>query len=219
MVRTSRSFRHGGGSVLDQQTTSQQVRDALAAVRDPELDRALTELGFVDGVTIDGGRVHVRLRLPSYSTPDSAWLVTADARAAVAALAWVELVEICLGAIATGRESEVEATPNHPGCSWAEPVDVGAGRQGIRRKAFGARHYEILCGLLERGIPPAELCRMHVGDLITTPGTAVYLQRRSELGLPVGDEAPLAVTEDGRPVSDAEIDDHLARIRRIAVGG
>jgi hypothetical protein len=60
---------------------------------------------------------------------------------------------------------------------------------------------------------------MHVGDLITTPGTAVYLQRRSELGLPVGDEAPLAVTEDGRPVSDAEIDDHLARIRRIAVGG
>lgn len=57
---------------------------------------------------------------------------------------------------------------------------------------------------------------MHVGDLAKVPETAVYLQRRSELGLPITEEAPLAVTEDGSPVSHAEIDDYLVRIRGIA---
>jgi metal-sulfur cluster biosynthetic enzyme len=78
----------------DPHVAGQQVRDLLAAVRDPALRRPLTELGFIAGVTIDGGWVHVRLRLPSYAAVESASAVAADTRAAVAALAWVQAVTV-----------------------------------------------------------------------------------------------------------------------------
>ena len=46
-------------------TTVPEVLDALAGVRDPELDQDLVELGFVTDVAVDGADVAVRLRLPT----------------------------------------------------------------------------------------------------------------------------------------------------------
>jgi hypothetical protein len=45
----------------------------------------------------------------------------------------------------------------------------------------------------------------------------VYLQRRTELGLPTGPDAPLVVHADGTAVEPADLGDHLARIRTVAV--
>ena len=39
------------------------LKTALALVIDPELRRNVVELGMVDGVDVDGGRVHVTIRL------------------------------------------------------------------------------------------------------------------------------------------------------------
>ena len=39
---------------------------ALGTVTDPELDRPLTDLGFVQSIAIDGRDVRVELRLPTY---------------------------------------------------------------------------------------------------------------------------------------------------------
>ena len=63
------------------------VRAALDRVVDPELDRPVTSLDFVQGVEIDGDVVTVRLRLPTYwCAPNFAWLMVSDAHDAVGAL-------------------------------------------------------------------------------------------------------------------------------------
>lgn len=202
---------------LDPQVAGQQVRDALGVVRDPELDRAVTELGFVGGVSIDGGRVHVHLRLPTYfGATDLAWLLIADARAAVAALPWVDSVEVCLRA--------------HHGVDHShQPIDVlgrpldgtvddlDEAQRQVCRTAFLLRHHEVLRGLLEQGMPRADLRDVRVGDLPVSPRTAVYLQRRAEFGLPVDPSAPLVVTEDGGEVID--LDGYLGRLRAFVSGG
>ena len=101
------------------------MRDVLAAVRDPALRRPLTELGFIAGVTIDGGWVHVRLRLPSYAAVESASAVAADTRAAVAALAWVRAVTVCVVEPTTPGERDAA---DHA-CGPVPPLD-GAGDPG-----------------------------------------------------------------------------------------
>ncbi|MEV6492258.1 iron-sulfur cluster assembly protein, partial [Actinoplanes sp. NPDC051633] len=58
---------------------------ALGGVFDPELDRPITDLGFVASLKIKpGGGVRAELRLPTYfCAPNFAWLMVADARDAL----------------------------------------------------------------------------------------------------------------------------------------
>ncbi|CAN5344200.1 hypothetical protein BH11ACT8_BH11ACT8_04640 [soil metagenome] len=42
-----------------------EVRDALGAVIDPELDEPVTDLGFVRSVAVEGSDIEVHLRLPT----------------------------------------------------------------------------------------------------------------------------------------------------------
>ena len=198
--------------VRDVQFAGQQIRDALYAVRDPQLDRPIIELGFVAGVHIDSGRVHVRLRLPTYfCASELAWLMVADAKAAVHALPWADSVEVCL-------EDQVGAAQSFGDSSSAfaidDPDDLW---QALRRTAFLTRQHTLLRNLLERGLRRAELCTLTIRDLPPTSEAAVYLQRRAELRLSIDDDAPLVVTELGMPVAPDEIDDHLARIRSVVV--
>jgi len=63
------------------QVTLAQVTEALSAVRDPELDEPLTDLGFVKDVRIDGGQVTVTLWLPTYyCAPNFAYMMAVDAK-------------------------------------------------------------------------------------------------------------------------------------------
>lgn len=203
---------------LDPQAAGQQVRDALGVVRDPELHRAVTELGFVGGVSIDGSRVHVHLRLPTYfGATDLAWLMIADARAAVAALPWVDSVEVCVrghhGVHHPHRQFDVLGSPFDSTID-----DLDESERDVCRGVFLVRHHELLRGLLSQGFRRSELCDLRVRDLAMSPETAVYLQRRSELGLPVDPDAPLVVTEDGVDVMDVEVDEYLADLGAFAAG-
>lgn len=49
--------------------THEEVLKALSAVQDPELKRSLTELGMVDKVEIEGGRVRVAIALTTRGCP------------------------------------------------------------------------------------------------------------------------------------------------------
>ena len=49
--------------------TQDQITEALATVNDPEIKRPITELGMVDGVTIDGTEIVVRLLLTVSGCP------------------------------------------------------------------------------------------------------------------------------------------------------
>ena len=202
-------------------TLGQAVWAALDVVRDPELDEAVTTLGFVGSVEIDGGAVRVHLRLPTYfCAPNFAWLMVADAARAVAAVDGVTAVDVRLDDHFAARQIN-------------EGVDRGAGFQGtfpgladddlsqlrtvFRRKAFLARQHRVLRALRRRGATGPELAALRIGDLDPGPETAVYLQRRAELGLAVDPAAPVAVTVDGHAVAPDDLDAHLARIRAVAV--
>jgi metal-sulfur cluster biosynthetic enzyme len=185
---------------MNESAAGRQVREALNAVVEPDLGRPITELGFVAGAAVDGGRVHVRLRVPSFFRLERyGWLIVADARAALSALPWADTVEVCF-------------TDDHP----LEPFDVSASEQrrsDVRRAVFLERQHRIVRSLLDGGMRRTELCRMTVADLAPTAETAVYLQRRAEVLLPTDSAAPLLMTEDGWPVRAEDVDDYLARLR------
>ncbi len=188
---------------MDTADPGQQVRAALHAVIEPELGRPVTALGFIGGVVVDGGRVHVRLRVPPFFRRTRyGWLIQADADAAVRSLPWVEATDVCFDDVAG-----VPAT--------TDPVAERM-RDDIRRTAFLQRQYRLLRDLLDRGLRRAELSRMTVGDLPPTAESAVLLRRRVELGLSVEPDAPVVVTETGAPVFPDEMDDHVARLRSLA---
>ena len=78
-------------------TLEDRVRAALGTVYDPELDEPITTLGFVGACTVSGGDVAVRLRLPTpQCAPNFAYLMAADAQAAVVGLAEVSSVSVVL---------------------------------------------------------------------------------------------------------------------------
>jgi metal-sulfur cluster biosynthetic enzyme len=73
------------------------IWDALATVRDPELDEPITELGFVNEAEVHEGHVSVRLRLPTYfCAPNFAYLMVADACDAVRAVPGVVTADVRL---------------------------------------------------------------------------------------------------------------------------
>lgn len=199
---------------MDRFAAGQQVREALSAVIEPELRRAITDLGFVSAVSIDGGRVHVRLRVPSYfRLRRHGWMILADARAALGVLPWAEAVDLCFADDRGGGRID-------PG---AQALDDGSvaerQRSDLRRAAFLDRQLHLIRSLLDRGLRRGELVALTVGDLPVSAESAVYLQRRAEMLLPIEAGAPLLVTEDGRPVGADEIDDHLARLRVTTARG
>jgi metal-sulfur cluster biosynthetic enzyme len=75
--------------------TPPEVWAALSGVRDPELDRPITDLGFVASVRT--APIRVELRLPTYfCAPNFAWLMVADARDAVSGLPDAGAVSVLL---------------------------------------------------------------------------------------------------------------------------
>jgi metal-sulfur cluster biosynthetic enzyme len=203
-------------------TDEARVLDALAMVRDPELDRSLVELGFVHAVDIDKGGVTVKLRLPTYyCAPNFAYMMAADAKAAVEAIDGVGSATVVL-------EDHFASTDINDGLAHNLDFDEtfpaetsGEGLHGLRdlfrRKAFIARQARLCRFLEQRGSHEADLVRVRLRDLPCGPETDLYLARRQELGIDTGDEAPFLVTADGSPISDDVLRQHLRFARTVSV--
>jgi hypothetical protein len=187
----------------------------VARVRDPEIDESLTDLGFVAGVSIDGPRVDVHLRLPTYfCAPNFAYLMVADAREAVQAIPEVDEVTMHLddhfasdeinGALAAGGGFEAA----FPGESVGELAVL---RDLFTRKAFTARQSRLCDALLRAGRTLEELGEMQLGALDGHPEVARCIALRERLGIDASPEAPAFVLADGS-VLDAE---GLARFLRV----
>jgi metal-sulfur cluster biosynthetic enzyme len=201
------------------------VLGALGTVRDPELDEPLPDLGFVSGLEVDGDRVRVRLRLPTYfCAPNFAYLMVADADAAVRSVPGVREAEVLLDdhftseEINTGIARRRGFRKSFDGLADDELDEL---RTLFRRKALINRQQRLLKALLERGTTTKELGRLRLGDLPPSPELDAYLQRRSELGLDVGPEAPLVVDTDGNPIPPELLGRHLrfARLTRVSIEG
>ena len=189
-------------------TAVADVLGALEGVRDPELDQSLVELGFVAGVEVQQDAVAVRLQLPTFfCAPNFAFLMVADARAAVEALPWVSRARIDLEDHFTAEEINA-AVDCGEGFVHAFPAHAAAEldelRTLFRRKALMARQGRLVAGLADPAAatlgelegPDAERCR----------------ELRRELGIDAGPHAPAFVTGDGVPVTAADV----PRFRRLA---
>jgi len=196
------------------------VLRVLGSVRDPELDRSLVELDFVAAVQVDQGRVRVELRLPTYwCAANFAYLMASDARRALLELPGVEDVEVELVEHFAADQVNAGVAAGW-GFRQAFPEEAEEDLEEIRehfaRKGLAARLNRLCRSLLDAGLSLEQLAELRLEDLPPTPEVASYLERRQELGLPSGPEAPLLVDEQGRQIGAQRAATYLAWIRAVA---
>jgi metal-sulfur cluster biosynthetic enzyme len=201
------------------------ILEALGHVRDPELDEPITDLGFVTDVKVGEDAVRVRLRLPTYfCAPNFAYLMVADARAAVESVPGAGRAEIVLedhhdaerinAGVAAGRGFAA----TYGGEAGGELDEL---RLVFRRKAFLARQERLARSLLEAGATAERLAAMRLGELDDGEQARTYLERRAELGLPVDPDAFLLVDPTGARVPADRVVTSLrfAQTVRISIEG
>ena len=208
-----------------------EVRARLATVTDPELDEPVTELGFVEAVTVAAdGAVAIDFRLPTYwCAANFAYMMAEDMRDAVATLPWV-----------TGVVPRLQAhmCADQVNRGVAEGLDFGAAfgeageddalaslRTTFRRKAFQGRQEALLRALLAQGLAKSVLAAMTVQAL---EGTAIagaegaglkrrYLEIRAQICGPAGPDALAFVDLDGAPLSESGFDEHLRTLTSVRI--
>ena len=202
-----------------------RVLQALDAVRDPELDDPITALGFVASCTVSpDGDASVRLRLPTYfCAPNFAFLMVADAYDAVSGLPGLRTTEIVLedhfasDAINGGVAARAGFARSFDGEAAGELDQL---RADFLRKAVMAGTDQVCRPLLAGGAEPSALLTMTLGEVPGSRALDRLRQRRAELGLPAGDDAPLLIDPaTGAPVRDDAVPLHLrkARITRTSI--
>ncbi|MGQ7352785.1 metal-sulfur cluster assembly factor [Quadrisphaera oryzae] len=208
----------------------QEAWDALGAVMDPELDEAITSLGFVRSLEEDddgSGSLRVHLRLPtSFCSPNFAYLMCSDAKDVLSALPGVGRVLVELD---DHHDSDLinrglAADAGYRGTFGHEAEsDLDELRLTFRRKAHTAAAERALTALL-RARPELgehDVHAVRLGDLLPEDATQALLRRRSALGLSVDDDAPVAVDDHGAPVAPSVVGMWLrkARSTRISIDG
>ena len=200
-----------------------EVRAALGTVVDPELDEPVTDLGFVRSVAVDGGTVEVHLRLPtSFCAPNFAWLMESDAHDAVSAVPGVQRVVVELDDHSDSDliNAGLAAGLGYRGTFGHEAEEsLDDLRAVFTRKAHTAAMERALTALL-RTDPSADVRAVTLGDL-PDDAAAALRRRRTAVGLPVDDAAPVLVRDDGTRPGPDDVAMVLRRARsvRISVDG
>ena len=192
---------------------------ALETVRDPELDEPITSLGFVASCTVSAdGDAEVRLRLPTYfCAPNFAYLMVADAYDVVSALPGVRRTSVVLedhfasDVINGGVAAQAGFVRSFDGEAVAELDQL---RAGFLRKAVMAGTDQVCRPLLAAGTDPAALLAMTLGEVPPSRSLSRLRERRAELGLPAGDDAPLLIDPvTGAVVSPDALPLHLRKAK------
>lgn len=151
------------------------VRDALSTVVDPDLDVPITELGFLQSISIIGADVAVRLHVPdAYQSSELALVVAADVADALYQVTGIGevhvLVESCWLDSAAGDAVDDDAH---------ERV-----RAGFARAAHDSAVRRVLRMMIDDGLTDADtLGRVLLRDIPRTPLRAALMRRRANLGL------------------------------------
>jgi hypothetical protein len=168
-----------------------------------------------------GGDVEVVLRLPTpQCAPNFAFLMAADARAAVRRLPEVREVTIRLEDHYTGEEINA-ALARGDGFAGAFPGesqddDLQNLRELFLRKALVGRESRLCERLLADGATPEEVAARRVRDLPTNvPDARRCLELRRHLGLEDDPDSPAFVLPSGEPVAAAELTRWLRTARLV----
>jgi metal-sulfur cluster biosynthetic enzyme len=207
------------------------VWDRLDHVNDPELDEPLTDLGFVEAVSVgEAGDVLVCFRLPTYwCSPNFAFLMAEGIRREVAALPWVARVSVRLEdhmcaeemneAVSAGR-SFADALALRPEFASLDEV-----REKFDRKAFQRRQEAVLLALRRRGLAPRDVAAMTRGALDAS-GFAEPEAERQRLrylaildarGLAPRPDDPAFPDLDGAPLTEAGYAARMGGLRAVRI--
>jgi metal-sulfur cluster biosynthetic enzyme len=199
-----------------------RVLEALGTVYDPELDEPITSLGFVGSCVVTAeGDVAVRLRLPTpQCAPNFAFLMAADARAAVRRLPEVRELTVVLEDHYTGEEINAaigrgdEFDSAFPG-ETAGSLD--ALRELFQRKALLARQARVCQAMLDGGATAETVVEQRVADWPDIPDAARVAELRAELGLPCDADAPALIAGDGASLTAADLPMWLRRAKLVSL--
>lgn len=232
----------------DAAPAAERVRSALEPVTDPELDRSIVELDYVDEIRVDAGgdgaAVHVAFTLPTaWCSPAFAWMMATDARDAVEALPAVDTCTVELREHM--HETEVNRGVNE-GLPFADAFpDAEDGVADVRatldEKAVLARQYAAVEALLDAGLDLEQAAALERTDLdwsagddrvaVDVPGASFavaapadalerYVEKARELDR-FADADRLFRTPDGDPIDpgDAELVHRRARLAQVNMDG
>ena len=199
-----------------------RVLAALGTVYDPELDEPISALGFVGACSVSGrGEVEVRLRLPTpQCAPNFAYLMAADAQAAVGRVPGVQRVSVVLEDHYTGAEINAalarggEFADAFPGETTGA---LDALRELFRRKALVARQARVCQALLDGGATPEVVAALRLAHLPSGGDALRCRQLRRQLGLPHGPDDAALVAGDGTALTAADLPTWLRRARLVSL--
>ncbi len=186
---------------------------ALGTVRDPELDRPITDLKFVSEVSVEDGHARVRLRLPTYfCAPNFAYLMVDDARRAVAGQDGVTGVEVVL-------EDHFASDEINHGVAAGEGFEaafdgLAQGELGELRRVFIRKGYLAAQDRLCRTLDDPDV---RLGDVPSSPLKEAFLVRRAELGLDGAPAAYVLTDPDGARVPPGRAARYLRFARTVRV--
>ena len=202
----------------------------LGEVNDPELDEAITEMGFVERaeITSDGG-VEVDFRLPTYwCSPNFAFLMLDDVCKALDQLSWSPAYRVRLHdhmfAEEVNRGIEEGKTFGDIFAGLAGDEDIGALRETFSMKAFKRRQEAVLLGLRKQGLTDREILGMDLSayDAARLGSGGVSQKARYRAALverfPARRQGdPVFVTWEGHAIPPMALDAHLADLRGVRI--
>ena len=205
--------------------TLDAAREALDGVMDPELDRSLVALDFVQSLEVEGGRIRAAVRLPTYwCSPNFAYLMVGDAVEALRGLPGatavsVELVDHCEGeriteAVAAGLTFR-QAFPTQA------DGELGELRRRFRLKAFVVRQ-EPLLRAARGAVGDAAAVALRLGDgrapaWADPEAWSEYLGRRRNLDMDAGPDAVVFTDSQGGALPAGGLADYLRLARSVRV--
>jgi len=200
------------------------VMEKLDIVYDPELDKSVVEMNFIEKVEIQGDHVHVIMRLPTYwCSPNFAFIMAEDIRERVMEIPWVKRVTVNLK-----DHSASEAINNGvaEGKSFSEVFrDMASGdldevRKKFQIKSFMARQETLLRDLMNSGMDAGSLLKLTWPELESHSAIqdrAVlqrYLTLCKELGLSQKAHDLAFKRHTGEEIAPSELTDYLLEARR-----
>lgn len=144
------------------------VRERLDRVYDPELDRSIVELQYVDNIDIDNGVVTVTFVLPTaWCSPAFAWMMATGIRDEVENLSDVTSVTVRLPDHMHGDEITAGVNQELPFERVFEEAEDGveAVRRKLDEKIRFARQYGAMQALQQAGLDPEQIVSLTRGDV------------------------------------------------------
>lgn len=217
------------------------IRERLRSVDDPELDRSIVELDYLEEIVVDDAAVRVAFALPTaWCSPAFAWMMATGIRDEVGALPGVASVTVQLREHMHAAEI-TEGVNDHAPFQEAFP-DADAGVDEVRRsldeKARLARQHAAVEELLAAGVEPEQIVDLTLDQLDRDPETgrtavslrggavfaviddeplADYLEKARDTDLVTAADDRLFADPDGEPIESSAFDVVHSRARAAAV--